>query len=108
MEIILQEHCEFLRAYQSGEALCDAIDALTNGFSFNHSWVCIGRGRFENLKEFYGCLAMIFPGTATVESDFSIINYKKNEYRTTLADLSLGGILHSKQYKMITSFIEGL
>lgn len=108
LEIIQQEHRELLRVYRSEEALRDAINASTNGFSFNHGWACVGRGRFENLKEFCGGLATVFPGTATVESDFSIVNYEKNQYRTTLTDLSLEGILHSKQYKMITSFIEGL
>ena len=103
-EIIQQEHRELLRAYRSEEALCDAINALTNGFSCNHGWACVGHGRFENLKEFCSGLATFFPGTATVESGFSIVNYKKNEYRTTLTDLTLEGILHSKQYKMIEGF----
>ena len=61
-------------------------------------------GRFEKLKEFCGGLATVFPGTATVESDFSLINYEKNDFRTALTDLSLEGILHSKQYATITSF----
>ena len=70
LEIIQQGHCELLRAYWSGKALHDAINALTNGFSFNHSCACVGCGRFENLKEFCGGLATVFPGMATVESDF--------------------------------------
>ena len=79
--IIQQEHHELLRAYWSEEALRDAINALTNGFSFNHGWVCVGHGQFENMKEFCGGLAIVFPGMATVESNFSIVNYEKNEYR---------------------------
>ena len=56
------------------------------------------------MKEFCGGLATVYPGTATVESDFSIVNYEKNDYRTALTNLSLEGLLHSKQYKMIEGF----
>jgi hypothetical protein len=33
-----------------------------------------------------------------VESDFSLINWEKDDYRAGLTDFSLEGILHSKQY----------
>lgn len=55
--------------------------------------------KFNPLKVFFGGLGTVFPGTATVESDFSLINWEKDEYRSWLTDLSLEGILlHSKQY----------
>ena len=47
---------------------------------------------FEKLKAFCGGLATVFSGTATVKSHFSIVSYKKNEYRTALTYLS------SKEY----------
>jgi len=59
------------------------------------------------LKEFFGGLASIFSSTATVESDFSIINYEKNSRQSTLTDLSLEGILHLKQFDMVKEFKEG-
>jgi hypothetical protein len=33
-----------------------------------------------------------------VEADFAIINWEKDEFRTSLIDMSLEGIKHSKQY----------
>ena len=42
-------------------------------------------------------LVAFFPGTATVESDFSLINWEMDEYGSWPTDLSLKGILHSKQ-----------
>ena len=54
--------------------------------------------KFDPLKDFFGGLGSVFPGTATVESDFSLINWEKDAYRSWLTDLSLEGILHSKQY----------
>jgi len=35
------------------------------------------------------------------------INYEKNSPRSALTDLSLEGILHSKQFDMVTKFKEG-
>ena len=104
MEIIQEEYRELISAYRSEEPLRDAIKSSTSTASFIDGWKCIGSGRFEKLKEFCGGLGTVFPGTATVESDFSIVNYKKNHYRTVLTDLSLEGILHSKQYKIIEGF----
>jgi competence protein ComGC len=43
-------------------------------------------------------LATVFPGTAVVESEFSVLKYEKNSFRTSLLDLTLEGIMHSKQY----------
>jgi hypothetical protein len=48
-----------------------------------------------------GGLATVFLGTATVESDFSVLKYAKNDYRTALTDFSLEGILHAKQFRML-------
>ena len=104
MEIIQEEHRELISAYRSEEPLRDAIKSSTSTASFIDGWKCIGSGRFEKLKEFCGGLGTVFPGTATVKSDFSVMNYEKNDYRTALTDLSLEGILHSKQYKMIEGF----
>ena len=44
----------------------------------------------------------VFPGTSTVESDFSVIGWEKDEYRFSLTDISLEGILHAKQGKVLS------
>jgi hypothetical protein len=41
---------------------------------------------------------MIFPGTATVESDFSVIGWEKDIYRSARTDFSLEGMLHARQF----------
>ena len=63
---------------------------------FAEAWAPFKNNHFEPLKQFFGGLANVFPGT--VESDFSLINWEKDNYRTILTDLSLEGILHCKQY----------
>ena len=58
------------------------------------------------LKEFCGGMATIFPGTATIESDFSDVNYEKDQYRAALTDMSLEGILHAKQHALVLAFMQ--
>ena len=55
------------------------------------------------LVAYVGGMSTTFPGTSTVESYFSVIGWKKDEYRTMLSNLSLEGILHSKQKQEIQS-----
>ena len=73
--------------------------------SFTQGWNCIGEGRFPFLKDYCDGLATVFPGTATVESDFSSINYEKNDHRSVLTDLSLEAILHAKQYMSVCNLL---
>ena len=53
------------------------------------------------MKGLGGVLAIVFPGTATVESDFSIVKYARNDFWTSLTDFLLEGILHAKQLRLL-------
>ena len=57
----------------------------------------------NKLQLFAGSLASMFPNTATVELDFSIIGAEKNVYHQSLTNFSLEGILHTKQFKVLPS-----
>ena len=67
---------------------------------FSDAWACTNN-RFPSLQKFCGGLASAFPNTATVESDFSVIGWEKDDCRTSLTDFSLEGILHAKQYERL-------
>lgn len=96
--MIDNDYAEFLRAVRMEPELKAALNAMTNtATSFEDAWSVLG-SRFRMLKEFCGGLATVFPNTATVESDFSRLGLEKNEYRKSLTDFSLEGVLHSKQY----------
>jgi hypothetical protein len=60
---------------------------------------------FDILRDFCGGIATIFPNTATVESDFSILGWEKDAFRQSLTDLSLEGILQCKQFEMLSGLI---
>ena len=67
---------------------------------FKDGWSDTG-GRFSVLRDFCGGLATIFPVTATVESDFSIVKYDNDDLRNSLTDSSLEVILHAKQFRIL-------
>ena len=46
----------------------------------------------------FGGLTFAFSNTTTVESDFSLLTYEKDDARKCLFDFSLGDILHHKQW----------
>jgi hypothetical protein len=82
------EHREFLRAISSEKPLREALEKHPKSFAFSDAWA-VSQRRFSMITELYGVLATVFPGTATVESDFSIVNWEKSDYRSALTDLSL-------------------
>ena len=99
---IEHEHRELILAYHSESALRSTIDAYAciNIESFDTAWKVV-EGRFEILHDFCGGIASVFANTASVESDFSILGWERDEYRLSMTDLSLEGVLHCKQYKIL-------
>lgn len=74
--------------------MLDAFDVST---PFDEAWRSV-QSQFPKLCKFAGGLATVYPGTTRVDSDYSIIGWEKNEYRTALMDLSLEGVMHAKQF----------
>ena len=95
-----EELWDLCRAYSVEFVLKNKLNSHNYRTSFEDGWNPL-QGRFNTIKDFYGGLASIFPGTSTVESDFSVINYEKNIYQAALTYSSLGGILYCKQLKKL-------
>jgi hypothetical protein len=72
IDIITDEHKALVHAYQSKPVLKQGIDALFGKSSFKDGWSLLG-ARFPNLMDYCGLVAMLFLGSSTVESDFSIL-----------------------------------
>jgi hypothetical protein len=68
-------------------------------------WEPFGR-RFPNLRQFCAGIATVFPGTSTVESDFSVLIWECDEFRSSLTDFSLEVIMQCKQFKQLQSMNE--
>jgi hypothetical protein len=103
---IESEHRELVMAYRNEPALGSAIDDYSrlDIKSFDTAWKVV-EGRFEILRDFCGGIATVFANTASVESDFSILGWEKDQYRLSITDLSLEGILHCKQYKKLGGLV---
>lgn len=76
------------------------MESMENTISFEKAWEPFLL-KFPDLVQFCGGIASAFANTGTVESDFSVVVYEKDKYRSNLTDLSLEGILHSKQFKKL-------
>ncbi|CAI5717463.1 unnamed protein product [Hyaloperonospora brassicae] len=63
---------------------------------------------FRDLKNAYrnetplrNALDGTFPGTSSVESDFSILKWEIDIHRMSLTDFSLEGVMHARQFKLL-------
>jgi len=73
--------------------------------SFEQCWNPLGSA-FEYLQRFCGAIPSIIPGTISVESDFSLINWTKDFSSQSLTDFSLESILHCKKYQKLRDLFE--
>ena len=92
------EFIDFERRYHTDGGFKELVQNTSKCESFGEAWGWLYE-KYPRLATFSGGFATTFPGTSTVESDFSVIGWEKDEYRTLLSDLSLEGILHAKQMK---------
>ncbi|KAI9909043.1 hypothetical protein PsorP6_014862 [Peronosclerospora sorghi] len=84
----------------NGQPFRNALDGCTYQTPFRKAWK-LTSGRFKKLEMFCGGLASIFPGTSSVESDFSILKWEKYIHRRSLTDFSLEGVMHARQFKLL-------
>ncbi|RHY86071.1 hypothetical protein DYB37_009856 [Aphanomyces astaci] len=92
-------HRDLVKAYKDESGIKAIIDTHSNKTNFNDGWNSIGRSRFSQLRRFCSGVASVFANTTSVESDFSILKWEKDEFRKNLFDLSLEGVFQAKQFK---------
>jgi hypothetical protein len=72
----------------------------TSANGFDGCWGPL-RDEFPTLRLFACGLASVFPGSSTVESDFSTLKFNKSDNRSSLADLSVEGEFHARQWTVV-------
>jgi hypothetical protein len=102
-DAVEDQHRKMLRQYRDDQHFRNQVDILKDNYDFVECWDHVNCLKYGALREFCGGLATLFPGTASVESDFSIVNYEKDLFRASLTDFSREGILHAKQYNLVKS-----
>lgn len=98
LRLAFKEQSGFSQMLQTAQA-CSTVQ------SFEQCWSPLG-SEFEDLQRFCGAIASIMPGTSSVESDFSLINWTKDSSSQSLTDFSLESILHCKQYQKLRDLFE--
>ena len=102
IEQIERDHRALCLAYKVNLMFKLSIDRCDGNTSFQAGWQLV-KDQYKSLRDFCGGIATVFANTATVESDFSILGWEKDEYRMSLTDLSLEGIMQCKQFKLLHS-----
>jgi len=101
---IERDHRELRETHQRDHLLQSRLKECDHNTTFKAGWAIVD-GKFSALRDFCGGIATVFANTVSVESDFSILGWEKDEYRLSLTDLSLEGIMQSKQHKLLKSLI---
>jgi len=101
---IERDHRELREMYQRNHLLQSRLKECDHNTTFKAGWALVD-GQFSALRDFCGGIATVFANTASVESDFSILGWERDEYRLSLTDLSLEGIMQSKQHELLKSLI---
>ena len=106
IDIIEQQFKKLRLAYLTEPTLKAALDKCDVNTGFDAGWAIVEGRNLDILKDFCGCLATVFPNTASVDSDFSQLAWEKDEYRMSITDLSLEGVLQCKQFELLSSLVE--
>lgn len=80
--------------------------ASSNLSTLENCWSPLRGHDYDALRNYCGGIASVMPGTASVESDFSIINWTKDPNSQSLTDFSLEAILHCKQFGRLRKLFE--
>ncbi|CAK9260470.1 unnamed protein product [Sphagnum jensenii] len=102
IENIGHQHKVLCDSYRRQPDVKSSIDSFDDSAAYHDAWIGL-HNTYPLLEKFVGGLATIFPGTSTVESDFSVVKYEKNKNRMSLTDASFEGILHVRQYRRMHS-----
>ena len=103
------QHHELLLLYQHNPGVrseldkCDYTTSFQSGCAILEGPLSSHLAEFDVPWDFCGGIASVFPNTATVESDFSILGWEADEYRRSLTNLLLEGIMQCKQFELLNS-----
>jgi len=97
---IEQQHQDLCTAYLHEPIFKSVIDSHDHNTSFKESWSILDR-RYPALREFCGAIASVFPNTAMVEADFSLLGWEKDVHHLSMMDLTLESVLQCRQFESL-------
>jgi hypothetical protein len=84
------------------EFYSQTLEKQSNPVAFSDGWEPFGQ-HFPKLRQFCAGIATVVPGTSTVESDFRVLNWECDEFRSSLTDFSLESVMQCKQFRQLQS-----
>ncbi|CAH0474271.1 unnamed protein product [Peronospora belbahrii] len=98
IKTIRSEYDEFVLAVDRDPNLGGVLKKHDCDTDISFAWSCVD-GRFRMLQEFIGGLASVVPDMAasTLSACLATLNWEKPDFRQTMVDFALEGILHAKQ-----------
>jgi hypothetical protein len=100
IDLIEQHQQKLFNAYKREPSSKLLIDRQDHTTFFNTGWDVL-KGRFEHLRMFCSGLANAFANITSVESDFSILKWEKDDFRQSMMNLTLEGIFQAKQRRVV-------
>jgi hypothetical protein len=73
------QYQDLVSVYQKEQTLKACLENCTDCSKFGDVWHLLGE-KFTPLRDFAGALAIVSPGTATVESEFFLMKWEKNKF----------------------------
>ena len=86
------EFKRFKQKLSTEHNFCEMVQQMDDYNLFDNAWSTIF-SRYPLLCNFFVGLASTVQGTSIVEPDFSIIGYEKDDYCSSLTNISLDAIL---------------
>ncbi len=81
-----------------------AAEKATKVSQFEKCWDVAGN-EFGYLRQYCGGIASVMAGTASVESDFSRINWIKDAHSSSMTDFTLESILQCGQHDILSQLV---
>jgi hypothetical protein len=100
------QHRQLLVMYEHDATLKSILGRCDGNTSFEEGWAIVEGQKLDRLRDFCGGLASIFPNTASVESDFSILGWEMDSHRMSLMDVSVEGIMQCGQWEILVNLIK--
>jgi hypothetical protein len=104
IDLVERHQHELFNVYRKEPSSKFFIDKQNHTTFFNIRWDDL-KGHFEHLQMFCGGLTSAFANTISIESDFSILKWEKNDFQQSMMNLTLEGIFQAKQYHVVMGIL---
>jgi len=104
INLVEQHQHELFNVYKKEPSSKFFIDKQNHTTFLNMGWDDI-KGHFEHLQMFCDGLTNAFANTISIESDFSILKWEKDDFRQSMMNLTLEGIFQAKQCHVVMGIL---